>query len=82
MAVFQRKEEKERPQVSEHLPGVLLHGELLPGNWVSRSAVLLLLRRLLSFHPYVAPHRVCQLEQRRVGSGDHGQGAGKYLVWY
>lgn len=62
MAVFQGEEEEERSQVGEYLPGILFHGQLLPGDGFSRSAVLVLLRRLLSFHTNNTTDRVRQLE--------------------
>ena len=78
MAVLQGEEQEEkRTQVGEYISGVLLYGELLPGNWVSRRTVLVLLRRLPGLYPDAATDRLRQLEQRRVGDRDYGQGTGQ-----
>ena len=77
MAVLKRaKEEEEGSQVSEYIPRILLRGQLLPGHRVSGRPFLFLLRGLPGRHPHTAPHRVRQLEQRRVGSRNDGESTG------
>ena len=65
MAVLQEGQgEEERAQDGQHLPGFLLHGELLSGDGISRRSFFLLLRRIPRLHPHSITGGFRQLEQR------------------
>lgn len=60
-----------------YLPGLLLHTELLPGDWISRRTVLLLLQWIPGRHSYAVLGGLSNLAHFSMAVGSYGQSSGR-----
>ena len=71
------QEKVQRAQDHQHFSRVFLYYQLLPRDWISWGALLVLLQWLPGSHSYTAHHLLCQLDKRYLPTGMYGKGSSK-----
>ena len=63
-----------------HILGLLFHTELLPGDWVSWSTILLLLQRLFGRYSHAVVGGISNMAHYSMAARSYGQSSGKLQV--
>ena len=63
-----------------YILGLLLHTELLPGDWVSWRTILLLLQRLFGRHSHADVGGISNMAHFSMAARSYGQSSGKLQV--